>query len=107
MSASQRSSDFVYSREEMMTLRRSKNVMKNIVLPAGAECLYPVGSLSEVSTRKLKSSACRDIARDILLIPSIYERIHLYGTPYLRALVEVQKELRRLEIMAQFMQTTS
>ncbi|EYC40951.1 hypothetical protein Y032_0588g357 [Ancylostoma ceylanicum] len=140
--------DFVYSREQMMHLRRSENVPKSIALPAGLECIYSFEALIEIVGKELKyivctvvqsirfdtafavtaallalghaarsvkrlthdqsnvlSSGCRDLARDILLIPSISERIHRCGTPYLRALVEVHKELRRLEMVTQLVES--
>ncbi|KAL6726188.1 hypothetical protein Aduo_008186 [Ancylostoma duodenale] len=105
--------EFVYSREEMIRLKKSKNAVKNFVLPAGLECLYRFEALAELAGGKVKlvltavfqSSGCRELARDILLIPSICDTIHRHGTPYLRALVEMHKELRRLEMVTQLLES--
>ncbi|CAJ0610003.1 unnamed protein product [Cylicocyclus nassatus] len=93
---------FEYSREQILSLRKSKNVASSVLLPSGLECLYNFDGITGSSFKPVKSSACRDIARDILLNPILNERIQLFGSPYLRALVEAHKELRRLEIKEQF-----
>ncbi|CAJ0598453.1 unnamed protein product [Cylicocyclus nassatus] len=93
---------FEYSHEQIMSLRNSKNVASSILLPPGLECLYKFEGITGSSWKPVKSSTCRDMARDILLNPILNERIQLFGSPYLRALVEAHKELRRLEIKEEF-----
>ncbi|KAJ1370022.1 hypothetical protein KIN20_031655 [Parelaphostrongylus tenuis] len=92
--------DYVYSREQMLALRHSLRSFWKFRLPDDLltmEC-YLNGALTAVM-KNPKTSECREIMHEILYNSKIHVHIQHNAAPYIRALIDAYKELRRREIV--------